>query len=91
MTPDQAKQIFDYPVDRCLPSKIAHWTYDGQFNDVSGNNNHGSQSSILASMAFSHDGRLFYTEKNSGNVRIMQNDTILASPFATVSDVYVHW
>ena len=42
-------------------------------------------------MAFSHDGRLFYTEKNSGNVRIMQNDTILASPFATVSDVYVHW
>ena len=91
LTPDQAKQIFDNPDDSSLPSKIAHWTFDGQFNDVSGNNNHGSQSSILASMAFSHDGRLFYTEKNSGNVRIMQNDTILASPFATVSDVYVHW
>ena len=25
---------------------------------------------IIASMAFAPDGRLFYTEKNSGNIRI---------------------
>jgi glucose/arabinose dehydrogenase len=30
------------------------------------------------------DGRIFYTEKNTGNVRIIQGGTLLATPFATV-------
>lgn len=30
------------------------------------------------------DGRIFYTEKNTGNVRIIQSGALLASPFATV-------
>ena len=42
-------------------------------------------------MAFSPDGRLFYTEKNSGNIKILQNNKVLDRSFATLSDVYVNW
>ena len=42
-------------------------------------------------MAFSPDGRLFYTEKNSGNIRILQDNKVLDRPFAHLSDVYVNW
>jgi glucose/arabinose dehydrogenase len=34
---------------------------------------------------FAPDGRLFYTEKNSGNIRIVVDGTLLPQPFATVS------
>lgn len=37
------------------------------------------------SLAFAPDGRLFYTEKNSGNVRIVQNGQLLPTPFVTVT------
>lgn len=33
---------------------------------------------------FSPDGRMFYTEKNSGNVRIVENGSLLSQPFATL-------
>lgn len=34
---------------------------------------------------FAPDGRMFYTEKNTGNVRIVENGTLLPQPFATVT------
>jgi glucose/arabinose dehydrogenase len=89
--PDQVKEIFNNQEGRNLPILLAHWKFDGQFDDASGNNNHGTLSTLLASMAYSKDGRMFYTEKNSGNIRIMQNNTILETPFATLSDVYINW
>jgi glucose/arabinose dehydrogenase len=36
-------------------------------------------------MAFAPDGRIFVTEKDSGQVRVIKNATILPTPFATVS------
>ncbi len=38
-------------------------------------------------IAFPPDGsnRVFFTEKNNGNVRIIRNDSLLATPFLTVS------
>ncbi|MFQ6105047.1 MAG: PQQ-dependent sugar dehydrogenase [Candidatus Glassbacteria bacterium] len=36
-------------------------------------------------MAFAPDGRLFYTEKNTGNVRIVEDGVLLPDPFVTVS------
>jgi glucose/arabinose dehydrogenase len=33
---------------------------------------------------FAPDGRLFYTELDTGNVRIVENGTLLATPFATL-------
>lgn len=37
------------------------------------------------SIAFAPDGRLFYTEKNSGQIRIVQNNQLLVNPFFTVT------
>ena len=42
-------------------------------------------------MAFAPDGRLFFDEKNTGKIRIMKDDKVLSTPFATVSDYYVNW
>lgn len=40
-------------------------------------------------LKFAPDGRIFYTEKNTGNIRIiLQNGTLLPTPFATVSPIY---
>jgi glucose/arabinose dehydrogenase len=35
-------------------------------------------------MAFAPDGRLFYTEKETGNIRIVQDGGLLPQPFATL-------
>src|SRR6266571_8170037 len=40
-------------------------------------------------LAFAPDGHIFYTEKDTGNIRIIQsNSTMLATPFATVPNVF---
>jgi glucose/arabinose dehydrogenase len=36
-------------------------------------------------VAFAPDGRIFYTEKATGNVRIIKNNVLLAMPFVTVN------
>ena len=46
---------------------------------------------MIANMAFAPDGRLFFDEKNTGKIRIMKDDRVLSTPFATVSDYYVNW
>jgi glucose/arabinose dehydrogenase len=56
-----------------------------------GAGNHGKMLTPLGSMAFAPDERLFYTEKNTGVIRIMKDDKILQKPFAAISDVYVNW
>jgi glucose/arabinose dehydrogenase len=41
------------------------------------------------SLKFAPDGRMFYTEKDTGNIRIIQpNGTLLPTPFATVSPIF---
>ena len=41
------------------------------------------------SLSFAPDGRIFFTEKDTGNIRIIQsNGTLLATPFATVSNLF---
>jgi glucose/arabinose dehydrogenase len=71
---------------------IGFWKFNGDLNDVSGNKNNGRLFTPLTSMVFTPDGRLLFTEKNTGMIRIMmQNHTVLDKPFATVPDVYVNW
>jgi glucose/arabinose dehydrogenase len=42
-----------------------------------------------ASFKFAPDGRIFYTEKNTGNIRIiLRNNTLLPLPFATVQGIF---
>src|SRR5467141_3255339 len=41
------------------------------------------------SLRFAPDGRIFYNEKDTGNIRIIQlNGTLLPAPFATVNPVF---
>jgi parallel beta-helix repeat protein len=68
----------------------AYYPFDGNTLDNIGNN-HGSQSTLLASMTFAPDGRMFFTEKNTGRILIMKDGIIQDRPFVEVSDVYVSW
>lgn len=36
-------------------------------------------------LAFTPDGRVFYTEKNTGRIRVIKNGALLEAPFATLS------
>ncbi len=41
------------------------------------------------SLSFASDGRIFFTEKDTGNIRIIEsNGTLLATPFATVPSLF---
>ena len=70
---------------------VGHWTFDGNLNDTSGNNNNGILNSLITSIAFAPDGRLFFTEKNTGKIKIIKDDRVLPTPFAIISDTYVNW
>jgi glucose/arabinose dehydrogenase/plastocyanin len=70
---------------------VGYWNFDGSLSDISGNNNHGVLNSLIGNMAFAPDSRLFFTEKNTGKIRIMKDDIVLPTPFATISDYYVNW
>jgi glucose/arabinose dehydrogenase len=70
---------------------VGHWKLDGNADDTLGRNG-GTTKTLLGGMAFAPDGRLFFTEKNTGEIRVMTPDRkILDRPFAEVQDVYVSW
>ena len=81
-------EIFDIGL---ISNLIGHWPFENDVSDVTGHGNDGSMTTLLASMAFAPDGRLFFSEKNTGNIMIMKNDVILAEPFAHIPDVFVSW
>lgn len=70
---------------------VGHWPLDHDLSDVSGNSNNGILTAMVASMAFAPDGRLFFTEKDTGRIMIMKNDTVIEAPFATIADYYSSW
>jgi glucose/arabinose dehydrogenase len=70
---------------------IGHWKFDGDTSDALGQND-GTNITMMTSMVFAPDGRLFFTEKNTGAIRIMTAEgEILDDPFAGVEDVYASW
>ena len=70
---------------------IGYWKFDGDTTDALKKHD-GTSITLLTSMVFAPDGRLFFDEKNSGEIRIMtQQHQILDRPFATVSDLYANW
>lgn len=89
LEPGEIGQIHKTPDE--LDGIIGHWTFDNDTSDALGNH-HGSGTTIITSMAFSPDGRLFISEKNTGEVRVMSPDFRLQDePFAYVDDVYASW
>lgn len=69
---------------------VGYWTFENSLYDISGNKNEGNLDSIITSMAFTPDGRLFFDEKNTGKIRIMKDDRVLPTTFAALSDHYVN-
>jgi len=93
---DEMKQIInnsDSIQNNSLPEKglVGYWKFDGDLKDYSRFKNDMFYNTLIASMAFAPDGRLFYTEKNSGNIRVMVNNTILDKPFASIPNIHVNF
>lgn len=70
---------------------VGHWMFEGNLADSSPAGNNAFLNTMIASMVFAPDGRLFYTEKNSGNIRIMKDGVVQDKPFAKIPNIYVDW
>ena len=77
--------------DSTLDDLVLHLKFDDNIKDSSGKNNHGRMSTPIGSMAYTPDDRLFFTEKNTGLIRVMKDNKVLQMPFAIISDHYVDW
>jgi glucose/arabinose dehydrogenase len=93
LSENQIKEILanNPNIDNNNDSLIGHWSFDGTTGDVSNHNNDGRLTTMISSMAFAPDGRLFFSEKNTGKIRIMKNNQVLDTPFVTISDHYINW
>ncbi|MEW5840997.1 MAG: PQQ-dependent sugar dehydrogenase [Thermoproteota archaeon] len=69
---------------------VGHWPFDGTLGDSSSPGGHdGRVGTIVAGLASAPDGRIFFTEKNTGRIRTIVDDRVLEKPFATVPDLKV--
>jgi glucose/arabinose dehydrogenase len=91
LTQEEINKSFMSSSSTTLDGLAGHWKLDGNLNDDSPNTNNGKMFTPIGSMAFAPDGRLFFTEKDTGRIMVMKNDHDLARPFAVISDVYVNW
>jgi Glucose / Sorbosone dehydrogenase/Concanavalin A-like lectin/glucanases superfamily len=90
----EVQEIFSLKNVTSVPENllIGHWNFENSLNDSSQSKNpSGYVNTLMGSMVFSPDDRLFFTEKNTGKIRIMENDIVLDEPFFTVSDYFVHF
>ncbi len=87
----EMKQQLSDSAPAVAPGLIGYWKFDGDTRDALGKHD-GTSITLLTSMVFAPDGRLFFDEKNSGEIRIMTpQHQILDKPFATVGDLYANW
>jgi glucose/arabinose dehydrogenase len=71
---------------------VSQWKFDGDLKDATDNHFDASYKSLVAGMVFTPDGRLLFTEKNSGLIRVLDaNGKLVDRPFAIFTDIYVHW
>ena len=86
---DEIKQLFD--VSDVSPGLIGYWKFEGDTNDALQRHD-GTNITMLTSMVFAPDGRLFFTEKNIGAIRIMTPEyNVIEKPFASVDNLYASW
>ena len=84
---DDVKLIY-YTPSKLLNDLVGYWTFDDSLGDKSGNNHNATLRIQTVGMSFAPDGRMFFTEKRTGEIRIMDNDKVLAEPFAKISELY---
>lgn len=86
---EQIKQLYD--LSDISFGLIGSWKFEGDTRDFLQKHD-GTTVTMLTSMIFAPDGRLFFTEKNTGAIRIMTpENVILDNPFANVDDLYASW
>lgn len=68
-------------------SLAGYWKFDNDLRNSIDDSN-GTIATLIAGMASAPDGRIFFTEKNTGDIRVLQNDRVLQAPFATIRDVF---
>ena len=84
----EVKDIFHNEL-RSTEGLVGYWPFDNDTKDLSGNKNDGRVSIQVVSMAFAPDGKLFFTEKNTGEVRIIKDNIVLPQPFVKIRNLYV--
>jgi glucose/arabinose dehydrogenase len=67
---------------------IGYWSFDdGGLMDNSGNGNDGKIVLLAVSMVFSPDGKLFFSVRDAGEIKIMKPiSTVLKEPFVRLQD-----
>lgn len=93
LTEDEIKKLFNEQLNDSVSYFFddiqAHWKFDGDLLDYSGHNNNGKQKkSLIPSMVFAPDGRMFFTEKSTGAVKIMKDEKIIKTPFVRIDDFH---
>jgi glucose/arabinose dehydrogenase len=93
LTENEVIDLFrNSPDDTTAVGELAgYWNFNGDTLDHSGRGNNGGFFTLISSMAFTPDGRLFFSEKNTGKIRIMKDNKVLPTPFVQIYDHYVHW
>lgn len=102
LTANEVKEIFlsnaSYSDSKMDQDLVDYWNFDNNSTTttnlygtapIHNNSNNSVSRTLIASLAFTPDGRLFFSEKNSGNIRIMKDDRVIERPFATISDHHV--
>jgi len=88
ISPEEVKRIYSNST-AVSNGLVGHWPFDGNLSDVSGNENNAAMNFQISSMIFSPDGRMFFSEKRTGEVRIMKADHVLSEPFVRLSDLFI--
>jgi glucose/arabinose dehydrogenase len=88
MSEKEIRRIYDNSAN-VSTGLVGYWPFNQSLKDVSGNNNDAHLNIQTVSMAFSPDGRMFFSEKRTGEVRVMINDKVLDRPFAKLSDLHL--
>ncbi len=92
LSPTEISQIYnDNELISDSDDLVGHWTFDNTLNDSSIFKNNGRMLTMVSSMVTSPDGKIFISEKNTGKIRILQNDILLNRPFAVIDDLDVNW
>lgn len=94
LTQDEIRSIYaneNSYHDKSTSGLVSHWSFDVSLDDGAASNldNDGMLRTLISSMVFTPDGRLFFSEKNTGLIKIMEDDKVLKEPFANITDYYV--
>ncbi|HKR73826.1 MAG TPA: PQQ-dependent sugar dehydrogenase [Candidatus Nitrosocosmicus sp.] len=94
ITEQEVKTLYDFTMDSdniILDGLVGFWKLNGNLDDDSKYHNHGKMFTPLSSMVFTPDGKMLFSEKNTGKIKIMKNNQVLKKPFAIIGDHYVDW